>query len=66
MFRPANSVYPLFFCPQHGGMPTSAMAPIRALPIMMEFDAKDEEQILHESQDNMTGVKMIVRPVREE
>jgi hypothetical protein len=66
LFRPAYSVYPVYLCPGDGGANAAGLPPIPAMPKVIEFDAKDEEQVLFEMQDNMTGMKMIVRPLREE
>jgi hypothetical protein len=63
LFKPAMAVHPIFFCPNAGSYPAMA---IPAFPRMVEFLTKKEEQVLHEIQESMTGMKMTVKQVSEE
>jgi hypothetical protein len=63
LFRPANAVHPIFFCPNAAAYPIYASP---ALPKMLEFFAKKEEQVLYDIKESMTGLKIWVRQVSEE
>lgn len=63
LFAPSRAEYPVFHCPKGQLPPYPA---IGAIPVMLEFDTKKEEQVLYDIKESMLGLKIVVRPVREE
>jgi hypothetical protein len=66
MFRAVPAIYPVFSsCPQYGGVPT-VPGMMQAMPTLIEFDTKKEEQVLYDIKESMVGLKITVRQVSEE
>jgi hypothetical protein len=60
LFAPAMAVYPVFYCSQRN---LPAFPAVPAMPRMIEFFAKKEEQVLHEINESMTGLKITVAQI---
>jgi hypothetical protein len=62
-FVPTMAVLPVFFCAK-ATMPSAP--PMPALPRMIDFLTKKEEQVLYNINETMMGLKITVKPVRED